>query len=76
MQEITTIAVENALVGEDYALSGPSEIILSGGRIAAIRPLQSLPDGPRLLAIPALADAHNHARPLSSTSFGCGDKPL
>jgi cytosine/adenosine deaminase-related metal-dependent hydrolase len=76
MQEITTIAVEDALVGEDYRLSGPSEIILSGGRIVEIRPLKSLPDGPRLLAMPALADAHNHARPLSSTSFGCGGKPL
>lgn len=76
MQEIIKITVEDALVGDDYSLSGPSEIILSGGRIEAIRPLETLPDGPRLLAIPALADAHNHARPLSSTSFGCGAKPL
>ena len=34
------------------------------------------PDGPARLAMPSLADAHNHARPLSTTSFGCGGKPL
>ena len=32
--------------------------------------------GLRGLRMPALADAHNHARPLSTTSFGCGGKPL
>lgn len=76
MAEVTIISVEAALVGEDYALTGPSEIVLAGDRIADIRPAASASDGPRLMAIPAMADAHNHARPLSSTSFGCGGKPL
>jgi len=30
----------------------------------------------RLLAIPALVNAHDHARPLSPTSFGAAGKPL
>ena len=76
MADTSIIQVEAALIGEDYTMAGPSEIILSGGLIEAIRPMQAASDVPRLLAIPALADAHNHARPLSSTSFGCGSKPL
>ena len=77
MADTTIIQVEAALAGEDYARTGPSEIVLSGGLIEAIRPVSATTmDGPRLLAIPALADAHNHARPLSTTSFGCGGKPL
>lgn len=77
MADTTIIQVEAALVGEDYAVTGPSEIVLSGGLIEVIRPVSATTmDGPHLLAIPALADAHNHARPLSTTSFGCGGKPL
>ncbi len=30
----------------------------------------------RLLAMPALVNAHDHARPLSTTSFGLGGRPL
>src|SRR3954467_9575190 len=30
----------------------------------------------RLLAMPAMANAHDHARPLSPTSFGGAGKPL
>lgn len=55
--KVTTITLEAALVGGDYAPCGPSEIVLSGDRIQAIRPLGSPSKGPRLLAIPALADA-------------------
>jgi cytosine/adenosine deaminase-related metal-dependent hydrolase len=74
--ETTIITAEAALTGADYSLTGPCEILVSGGLIEAIRPVTGAPKGPRLLAIPALADAHNHARPLSTTSFGCGGKPL
>jgi cytosine/adenosine deaminase-related metal-dependent hydrolase len=69
------ITVHDALVGADYTPSGPVEITLQDGRIAALDAAPP-PAGPRRLAIPALADAHNHARPLSTTSFGCGCKPL
>jgi len=70
----TTLTVESALLGTDYAASGPLEIEIAGSMIAAIRPATR--PAPRLLALPAIADAHNHARPLSSTSFGAAMKPL
>jgi hypothetical protein len=34
------------------------------------------PPPPHALAMPALANAHDHARPLSPTSFGGAGKPL
>jgi cytosine/adenosine deaminase-related metal-dependent hydrolase len=71
-----TIDVANALTGADYAPSGPVRLHVTGGSISRIEPLDGAPEGPARLAIPALADAHNHARPLSTTSFGCGGKPL
>jgi len=76
MQSDIQIDVADALIGPDYTPSGPVRLRLSGGLIAEIGPLDRAPDGPAHLAIPALADAHNHARPLSTTSFGCGGKPL
>lgn len=76
MAKTTTLSVANALVGDDYDLSGPCEITITDGQIASIQPSSGVADGARLFAIPALADAHNHARPLSSTSFGAGGKPL
>ncbi len=69
------IVVEQALLGEGYEPSGPVEITLLNGCIESIEPSGSS-QSRRLLAVPALADAHNHARPLSTTSFGCGGKPL
>ncbi|MEM1346600.1 MAG: amidohydrolase family protein [Pseudomonadota bacterium] len=68
--------VHDALIGPEYTPSGPVEIALGpDGTIASIQSAP-LPEGPARLAIPALADAHNHARPLSTTSFGCGGNPL
>ena len=67
--------VSAALLGPEYATSGPVTISIENEHIAAISPAAP-PDGPAQLAMPALADAHNHARPLSTTSFGCGGKPL
>lgn len=65
----------SALLGPDYTPSGPVTITIKAGLISAITPA-SMPVGRLHLAIPALADAHNHARPLSTTSFGCGGSPL
>lgn len=70
-----TLHVSTAVLGPDYETSGPVSISIENGEIVAITP-SAMPDGPALMAIPALVDAHNHARPLSSTSFGCGGKPL
>jgi len=51
------------------------DISLQEGRIAAIA-LAAAPPSRRLLAMPALVNAHDHARPLSPTSFGAAGKPL
>ncbi|MBD8664249.1 amidohydrolase family protein [Rhizobium sp. CFBP 8752] len=70
------ITVAQALVGNDYQPSGPVAISIEAGRIVAIHPAQDSAEEPRILAISALVDGHNHARPLSPTSFGSGMKPL
>ncbi len=70
-----TLTVADALVGPDYVPSGPCAIELEGGRVTAVRPAGA-PSGRRLLALPAPIDAHDHARPLSPTSFGAALKPL
>ena len=57
------------------AASGPVDMKFRDGRIAAIEP-SAISPARRLLAMPALANAHDHARPLSPTSFGGADKPL
>ena len=72
---MTQLHVSAALLGSEYRNSGPVTISVENGHIAEIVPAAT-PDGPARLAMPSLADAHNHARPLSTTSFGCGGKPL
>jgi hypothetical protein len=64
------------LLPTDGAPAGPAvDIAIDGGRIASISPSAGLPPR-RLLAMPALVNAHDHARPLSPTSFGAAAKPL
>src|SRR5580658_11128841 len=64
------------LLPTDGAPAGPPvDISLQDGRIAAITPAAA-PPSRRLLAMPALVNAHDHARPLSPTSFGAAGKPL
>lgn len=70
------LTVETALLGPGYEASGPVAIDIADGRIAAVTSLDAAPAGPRLLALPALADAHNHGRPVSTHSFGAAAKPL
>ena len=60
---------------EAAAAGPPVDISLLDGRIAAIAPAAA-PPSRRLLAMPALVNAHDHARPLSPTSFGAAGKPL
>lgn len=54
---------------------GPVDIAMQDGRIAHIRPAAAAPMR-RRLACPALANAHDHCRPLSTTSFGGANAPL
>jgi cytosine/adenosine deaminase-related metal-dependent hydrolase len=70
------ITVAEALLGPDYTPQGPVEIRIEAGRIRDIRPVPQGDAAPRVLAMPALVDGHNHARPLAPTSFGAGMKPL
>lgn len=72
----TVLHASAAVLGPDYTVSGPVTISVQDGLIQAIEPVSTPPKGQQRLAMPALADAHNHARPLSTTSFGCGNKPL
>jgi cytosine/adenosine deaminase-related metal-dependent hydrolase len=55
--------------------SGLVDIRLEHGLIASIEPSDRA-GARRLLAMPALANAHDHCRPLSPTSFGGAGKPL
>jgi cytosine/adenosine deaminase-related metal-dependent hydrolase len=55
--------------------ASPVDIAVRDGRIAAISPAADTP-ARRVLALPALVNAHDHARPLSPTSFGAAGKPL
>ena len=50
-------------------------IEISGNVIAKIAPTSGAASR-RLLAMPAMVNAHDHARPLSPTSFGAAGKPL
>ena len=74
--ETHLLTLADALVGPDFAPSGPVDIRIADGVVSEITPLGDSPPGPRRLAIPAPINAHDHARPLSTTSFGAADKPL
>ena len=49
---------------------------ISGGRIAAIEALATPVPGRRQLALPALANAHDHARTFRSATLGAFGQPL
>ncbi|MBC7436586.1 MAG: amidohydrolase family protein [Bdellovibrionales bacterium] len=49
---------------------------LSRAHIASIEPLSTTPAGPRRLVLPALANAHDHARTFRSATLGAFGQPL
>ena len=51
-------------------------LAFDGARIASIEPLAAPPAGPRRLALPALANAHDHARTFRSATLGAFGQPL
>lgn len=53
-----------------------SRITFNGARVAAIEPLPTPAAGPRRLVLPALANAHDHARTFRSATLGAHGKPL
>ena len=71
----TTIAGVILLPTDGASAGPPVDLVIENGVIAAIVPAASAPQR-RRLALPALVNAHDHARPLSPTSFGAAGKPL
>lgn len=63
------------LRGSDFTLSGPCEVTVDEGVISSVTDIESAPLSERLV-LPALSNAHDHGRPLSSSSFGAVGKPL
>jgi 5-methylthioadenosine/S-adenosylhomocysteine deaminase len=62
--------------GKQPAL-GPSALRMAGGRIAQISALADLPASARHhIALPALANAHDHGRGLRTLAFGAQDQAL
>ncbi|MEI8304320.1 MAG: amidohydrolase family protein [Burkholderiales bacterium] len=49
---------------------------LADGRVAGIEPLAGKASGPRRLAMPALVNAHDHARTFRSATLGAAEQPL
>ena len=62
-------------IGTARPSAGAQVITISGNRIASIEPT-SRPDADRLLAMPALVNAHDHGRAVSTSSIGADAKPL
>lgn len=55
---------------------GPTRVSWRDGRIDALCPLADRPPGPRRLLMPALANAHDHARTFRSATLGAAGQPL
>jgi cytosine/adenosine deaminase-related metal-dependent hydrolase len=70
-----TIEVADALLGPDFTPAGPARISIAGGMITSVETgIGSVRS--RLLAMPALTDAHNHGYGLATSSYGTGFRPL
>lgn len=68
-------AVLLAAPGREPA-AGPVRLSLRAGRVAGLAALPEPPPGPRRLLMPALVNAHDHARTLRSASLGAFGQPL
>jgi len=64
----------HVLPAADAPAGGAHTIRIDGDRIAAIKAAK--PPARRLLALPALTNAHDHARVTSTTAYGGAGKPL
>ncbi len=70
-----TVAGVTLLPTDGQPAGPPVDLVIEDSAIAAIKPAADKPHR-RRLALPALANAHDHCRPLSPTSFGAAAKPL
>jgi cytosine/adenosine deaminase-related metal-dependent hydrolase len=65
----------HVLSAADAHVSGPHKIQINGDRIAAVE-VAAATGSKRLFALPALTNAHDHARTISTTAYGAAGKPL
>ena len=72
-QTIRTIPCAH-VIGPNGAMEGAQTIAIDGGLIASITPAAPATD--RLLALPALANAHDHGRAIRTSSIGADARPL
>jgi cytosine/adenosine deaminase-related metal-dependent hydrolase len=63
------------VIGPDGALTGAQSIAIDGARIASLTPAGDIPSE-KLLALPALVNAHDHGRAIRTSSIGADAKPL
>jgi cytosine/adenosine deaminase-related metal-dependent hydrolase len=63
------------VIGRNGPMAGAQLITIDGGLIASIEPT-SEPSAIRLLALPALVNAHDHGRAIRTSSIGADAKPL
>jgi 5-methylthioadenosine/S-adenosylhomocysteine deaminase len=62
------------VIGPEGSLAGAQAITIGGDAIASIAPASPATD--RLLALPALVNAHDHGRAIRTSSIGADAKPL
>ena len=62
------------VIGPNGAMEGAQTIAIDGGLIASITPAAPATD--RLLALPALVNAHDHGRAIRTSSIGADARPL
>jgi cytosine/adenosine deaminase-related metal-dependent hydrolase len=63
------------VIGTPQALAGSQAITVAGDAFAAVAPVAA-PATERLLAMPALVNAHDHGRAVRTSSIGADAKPL
>jgi cytosine/adenosine deaminase-related metal-dependent hydrolase len=63
------------VIGPTGSMPGAQLITIDGGLIASIEPTPNSPTS-RLLALPALVNAHDHGRAIRTSSIGADAKPL
>jgi cytosine/adenosine deaminase-related metal-dependent hydrolase len=63
------------VIGPNGSMAGAQLITINGGLIASVEPMPN-PAADRLLALPALVNAHDHGRAVRTSSIGADAKPL
>jgi cytosine/adenosine deaminase-related metal-dependent hydrolase len=70
-----TIACEHLIAASDQPAAAARVITIDGGRIQSVGSTSTWQAAP-LLVLPALVNAHDHGRPVRTSSIGAANKPL